>query len=205
MEEANSRRQMLSQYIGKPVESSQKLNEIVGLLQIFGGLPSVSVGPVPGDPMADGGFNPLQRRVYLSPKATNPESLATHEMTHVLDNKMMNLTQQIRPSSKPLFGLLEPSFSPQEAQFAEGYAKMTRLPSAAAPGSLLNQQVFIPDKLSTQGLGSYRSSGSEQRAFGVSEQVGSMNPGTRHLDTTRATEFDILMDLLSRSTSNKRK
>lgn len=205
MEEANRRRQMLGQYIGKPVDSSQKLNQIVGLLQMFGGLPSVSVQPVPGDPMADGGFNTFQRSVYLSPKAKNPESVATHEMTHALDNRMMNLTQQIRPSSKPLFGLLEPSFSPQEAQFAEGYAKMTQLPNAAAPGSLLMQQVFTPDKLSTQGLGPYRSSGAEQRAFGVSEQVGSMNPGTQHLDTTRATEFDILMDLLSRSTPDKRK
>ena len=204
MERNRQRRDVVSEYMGSPVEESEKLNQVMGLMEMFGASPRVGVGLVPSNPMASGGFVPLDNRVVLSPvtRGKDRESVATHEYVHALDNLMMQKTQKIRPSSRLLFGAFDERFSPEQEQFAEGYAKMTSLPASLPRGLARSQQVFRPDGISAEGLSPYRRSESEQRAWGVSEQINSESPGASHMDATRATEFDILMDLLSRTRRN---
>jgi len=201
MERNKQRREVVSEYIGGPVEESEKLNQVMGLMEMFGASPRVGVDLVPRNPMASGGFVPLDNRVVLSPltKGKDRESVATHEYVHALDNLMMKTAQRIRPGSRLLFGVFDERFSPEQEQFAEGYAKMTNLPASLPRGIAGSQQVFRPDGIQTEGLSPYRRSRSEQRAWGVSEQINSQSPGSSHMDATRATEFDILMDLLSRT------
>lgn len=200
---------VINQFVGGEA-NNPKLQEVLGLLDSFGAMPrSASVQGVPNNPSAEGGYDPITHRIFLSPRTPDPRraNTALHEYTHALDNVMLHQAQKIRPSSRLAFGAFDESYSPEAKRFAEGYAKMTNIPEYQPKGLGLRQQVFAQDGLSTQGLSRYRRDQSEQRAHGVSESQGgaSTYPGTSHLDATRATEFDILMDLLGRSKQQKGK
>ena len=175
----------LESYLGKKLEPSGKLNEILSVLSRFNYLPQLSTAaPLYGE---EGSYHPIYRKLQLTPSSGKDESTAAHEYTHALDTLMMfNSQDWSKPRSQQLlWGLFNSQPPENRKQFAEAYNKLK--PS----------ETKIPNKPNTQ---DYRGGNSEMRAWGVSEQVKKgVNPASSHVDPTMATEFDILMDLFSRT------
>lgn len=174
-------KQQLEAYLGRKLEPSGKLNELLEILSRFNYLPKLNTTePLYG---AAGEYSPVYRQLKLSPSSGKDESTATHEYAHVLDALMMFKAQEWnKPRSQQLlWGLFNSQPTEAQRQFAEAYQKLQ--PSTAK----------LPNKPSPK---EYRGSNPEMRAWGVSEQVKKgINPATEHVDPTMASEFDILVDL----------
>ena len=171
----------LEQFLGRKLEPSTKLFEILTLLANNNALPSLKTN-VYGAGEA-GSFNPIGGGIQLAPSANTGLAVPTHEYTHALDNLMRFRSGDWNNSSK-LFGGIFSGILPQQAQFSSAYQKMDTVPSTPSTEK-----------------DSYRNSKVESRAFGVGNQA----PDTAkkwavpHRDATSATEFDILMDLFRRT------
>lgn len=175
----------LENYLGKKLEPSGKLNEILNMLSRFNYLPQLTTTtPLYGEA---GSYHPINRQLQLTPSSGKDESTAAHEYTHALDALMMfNAQDASKPRSQQLlWGLFNSQPSENSKQFAEAYNK------------LIPSETRIPNKPNSR---DYRGGNAEMRAWGVGEQVKKgVNPASPHVDPTMATEFDILMDLFKRT------
>ena len=178
-------KKQLESYLGKKLESSGKLNEILTILSKFNYLPQLgTTEPLFG---YSGSYDPIYRQLQLDPASGKDESTAAHEYTHALDILMMFKNQDWgKPRNRQfLWGLFNSQPTEEQKKFSEAYQKLqpytSKLPNKPNPNE-------------------YRGSNSEMRAWGVSEQVKKgVNAAEKHIDPTMATEFDILMDLLQRT------
>ena len=180
-----STKKQLEAYLGKQLEPSGKLNEILDILSRFNYLPQLTTT----DPLygATGEYSPVYRQLRLTPSSGRDESTAAHEYAHALDALMMFKAQDWnKPRSQQfLWGLFNSQPTEAQKQFAEAYQKLQ--PSTTK----------LPNKPSSK---EYRGSNPEMRAWGVSEQVKKgVNPAAQHIDPTMASEFDILVDLFRRT------
>jgi hypothetical protein len=177
-------KKQLEAYLGRKLEPSGKLNELLEILNKFSFLPKLNTTEFTYP--EKGSFNPLGG-IKLTPSSGIDESTAAHEYTHALDNAMMfRADDWTKPRSRQLlWGLFNTPRTPQQAQFAEAYTKLT--PSATN----------LPNKPEYR---DYRGGNREMRAHGVGEQIKRGNyPAAPHIDPTMATEFDILIDLFKRT------
>jgi hypothetical protein len=167
----------LEEYIGRPLDYSGKLVELLSYLDSFNVLPKVNIETIPG---AAGQYEFLKNQVTLNPYYNKGEDVAAHELTHALDNRMAWSSGLWSGNPGNPF-----STSPTEEQkrFVEAYKKLN--PSSSNLPNLPNDP--------------YRGRGDEMRAWGVSEQVRRESPAAPHIDTTMASEFDVLMDLYKRA------
>lgn len=171
----------LEQFLGRKLEPSTKLMEILTLLSNSNALPSLKTNVYGAG--ESGSFNPLGGGVQLAPSAATGLSVPTHEYTHALDNLMRFRAGDWNNNSK-LFNGLFSGISPQQSQFSSAYQKMDTVPTTPSTEK-----------------DSYRNSRVESRAFGVGNQAPDTgkNWTIPHRDATSATEFDILMDLFRRT------
>lgn len=167
----------LEEYIGRPLDYSGKLVELLSYLDKFNVLPKVNVEPIPG---AAGQYEFLRNQVTLNPYYNKGEDVAAHELTHALDNRMAWSSGLWSGNPSNPF-----SVKPTEEQkrFVEAYNKLN--PSSSKLPNLPKDQ--------------YRGRGDEMRAWGVSEQVRRESPAAPHIDPSMASDFDILMDLYKRA------
>lgn len=178
-------KKQLEAYLGRTLEPSGKLNELLDILSRFNYLPQlITTEPLYG---ATGEYSPVYRQLRLAPSSGKDESTASHEYVHALDALMMFKAQDWnKPRSQQfLWGLFNQQPTEAQKQFAEAYQKLqpstTKLPNKPSPKE-------------------YRGSNPEMRAWGVSEQVKKgVNPASQHIDPTMASEFDILVDLFKRT------
>lgn len=178
-------KQQLEAYLGRKLEPSGKLNELLDALSRFNYLPKLTTTePLYG---GTGEYHPLNKELKLAPSSGRDESTATHEYAHALDALMMFKAQEWnKPRSEQLlWGLFSSQPTEAQKQFAEAYQK------------LLPSNTKLPNKPNSK---EYRGSNPEMRAWGVSEQVRkNVNPAAQHIDTTMASEFDNLVDLFRRT------
>lgn len=178
-------KKQLETYLGRKLEPSGKLNELLDVLSRFNYLPQLTTTePLYGEV---GNYNPIYRQLQLTPSSGRDESTAAHEYAHALDTLMMFKAQEWnKPRSQQfLWGLFSTPPTEAQKQFAEAYQKLQ--PSTTK----------LPNKPSSN---DYRGSNPEMRAWGVSEQVKKgVNPAAQHIDSTMASEFDILVDLFRRT------
>lgn len=174
------------------------INELLNLLGQAGKMPTFSVS---NDVRGYGDYNWDTNQLRLSPQGGSINTVA-HELTHAADNTMTRQyftdkkQQDLGSSRDQVLGtwlnhiLGGQSADPRLDQWTDGYEKLRASQT----------------KLPTQGLGDYRGSPAEMRAFGVGNMNDKGNPNQAlgytnvdpHLDPTMATEAALLRDLYLR-------
>jgi len=150
---------------------SETIDELLDMLNSYKFMPKMQVS---NDVQGYGDYEDRTNTLRISPYGGNINTMA-HELSHAVDNLMGMERQELK-------GKFTPSL--QDTLYSNAYDKLN--PAAT--------------KIPTQGLSKYRKSPDELRAFGVgnASTLGSINPGTPHLDATMAQEAAILRELLNR-------
>lgn len=127
-----------------------------------------------GDELPKGG------RITISsnPNAVDQKGTVVHELTHAVDAELINQYHSKK--------------QPPGKQFSDAYKKL-RLGSDANVAKTIAPEFALANR-------DYRASNTEVRAFGMGSTQGgnSPYPAPAHIDSTAATEFQILLDLAMR-------
>jgi hypothetical protein len=173
---------------------SRPLNASMQYLRQRGSVPTVDI--IGGQRL--GAYAPDTNTVYLNPyqdRASRYNSVA-HETAHAADTALGAQNYDI---VKQNMGAWLPSSRPstESMRFSDAYNKLQPSTTKLSTGY----------EASPQRTQNYRTSNRELRAFGAGNTADpgapAVFPGAPHLDTTMATEFEILLDLANRAQRNR--